>query len=563
MLAIVAIAGIGALVAALGLGGDPAKPDAASVTILPDPDSNDSLSRGIASAKDINNTDPASTVTLDVLLAKSSDVSEFAPGSRTPMLGGGKTATLRGKLTDQFSRAIEGAIIKILHGLNEGASTTTNAAGIFEIPNLYSGVAIIEVSAPKQPAIHREIRLRANREEIFDFTYLDHGNVHGAVYDEGGKPIVGAKAELDGIVTSTDRDGAFFFNGVVPGNCILYLSAPGFEYRKEGISLRAMQALVFDVNRFVLRKSEPLTVAFDPLPISPRPPKVLILPNGSESDHSFPFEKIGVVSPRPGDATVKIEGIPLRDSYQVRVYSDSGVASPAMRPVVLKEGDTNLSRAAFAFAWKSPVSGMIMSEGRGVANAKVRVEASDISRGMQELLRDCGGIDRIVVPVLPFVRKEIVANSDGTFQIEASETPAPAVIVIEAPGFARKVIPIKSRGPENLGNIDLQKVAKEGAGELLLGFQARARHEVRFVLDGKAQATQTVPAGTRMKISNLPAGRYAIRVREGNVISLDKWIEISAGENNIRIPAAIPAPGDETDDEPEPSDDDTDPDKDH
>jgi hypothetical protein len=539
--------GAGAVVLALVLKKDGNAADEGAISILgPTEGANEAMNREFATASNTQQAQPNALVKVDLHIWRTDDVREVAPGTRTGILGAGKTAVLRGELADDRG-PLGGATVKILHGLNEGLSTTANANGVFEFPPLYPGVSILEVEAPRQPKIRREVRLRANREELFNFTYQQAGNIHGMVVDEQGKPIQGASAEIDGVVTTTDRDGAFFFNGVVPGECILYLSAQGREYRKEGIALRAGQALVYDVNRFVLRKSEPLTVAFDPLPISPRPPKVLILPGEQVFDRTFPYEKIGVVSPRPGDDTVKIEGIAVGEWHQVRVYSDAGTASPSMRPVILKEGDTNLSRAAFSFGWKFPVSGTVMGDGRPLSGAKIRIESSDMSRGMQELLTNCGGIDHVIVPMLPFVRKETTTDGNGNFQVEASEIPPPAAVVVEAPGYARRVIPIQSGAPRKLGNITLQKSAKDGSAKLVVQFQDDARHEVCLTIDGRAQAPQLVPAGARMQWTQIAPGTYRVRARSGGTVALDKWIEIAPGENSLAVPAVIElqGPGDD------------------
>lgn len=482
--------------------------------------------------------DPNQIINVDVMLWRTADVDTPAPNSRLQLLGAGKTATLRGVLADSRGPAVN-TTVKFIHGLNEGITVTTNDAGYYEIPSLYPGAGIVEFEAQAQPKVRRQVVLRSNQTERLDINYLDWGNVHGQVIDENGKPIVGARVELDGIAIDTDKDGAFFFNSVVPGDLILYFSAPGRETRRENIVLRPGQALVFDVNRFILKKAEPIKVVIDPMPLDGRPPKIVLLPNDPFSTHTFPFEKIGVVSPRIGDKEVTIEGVPIGEFFQLRAYSDAGVASPAMRPIILKEEDTNLSRATFSFTWKSPVSGMVVSGGKPVANAKIRLESCDIARATAELLTECGGLSQVIVPILPLVRKETFSTADGNFRIESSETPTPAVIVIEAQGYARKIIPIKGGAPENLGNIDITKNPADASSKLSLSFQDSSRRNVRLFLDGRAQPLASLPAGSRLDIGNLTMGNYGVRVRENGAVAMDKLTYLNPGDNTLRVPKIV------------------------
>lgn len=491
--------------------------------------------------------DPDTVLNVDVLLWRANEDPTHAPNSRQALLGSGRSASMRGTLNEERG-PLAYSTIRFIHGLNAGASAMSNDAGKFEFPRLYPGLGIVEIESRAQPKVRREVLLRSSATETLNINYANWGNVRGQLFDEEGQPIAGANVELDGVVVQTEKDGAFFFTSVVPGNLLLYFSAPGKEMRRETIVLRPGQALEFNTNRFLLRKAETLTVAFDPLPLNGRPPSVLLLPNDQFASRSFPFEKIGVMSPRPGEAELKVDGIPLNEWFQVRVYSDAGVASPAMRPVLLKEGDSNLSRATFSFNWKSPVSGTVMSGGKAIPKANIRIESCDIHRASSELLRETGGLNQVIIPVLPFARKESQSDESGNFRIEASETPAPAVIVVEAPGYARKIVPLKQGAFGDLGKIDITKNPGDGTARLSLGFQDRARRNVRITLDGKAQPVTVLPAGARLDINNLSMGMWGVRVREEDELTLDRMIELNSNAEVIRVPrpvSALAAPDDE------------------
>lgn len=499
------------------------------------------------------------TFELDVHIWRTRDLPEIAAGTRSWMVGAGRTSTLAGSLSDGQG-AVRNASVRFIHGLNEGIVVYTNDRGLYEIPALYPGAGIVEIEADRIPRTRREVQLRRDQTTSLIMSFVDFGAVRGMVSDETGEALPGVRVELDGTVVETDKSGAFFFSNVVPGNCILYFSAPGRETRRETVVLQPRQVMDFDENKFHLRKAESLVVAFDPLPLSPKPPRVLLLPADGYQGNSFPFEKIGVVSPRPGDREITIEGIPTNQWFDVYAFSDAGVANPAMRPVVLKRGDTNLSRASFSFTFKNPVTGVVVCDGTPVSEAKVTIESSDIPQGMSELLRDAGGIERIVTPVLPRVRKETASDGAGRFTIEGSGIPAPAVVVVQAQGFERRVISVKTTAPVDLGNVELKKLGREVPAQALLHFQDRARRIVRLVVDGKPQPPVEVPPGAKLEVGNLIAGPYGVRVREGGIVSFDRILTIQAGAFAIHIPNAV-KPGNTGADEDDALDADTEPDE--
>ncbi|MBI3818008.1 MAG: carboxypeptidase regulatory-like domain-containing protein [Planctomycetes bacterium] len=558
LLLTVAIAAVGAVIYFAAFTGGPSRVvDAPAIEYTMESDSPKNGDRDVAVASDASAAERNESVDVDVLIWRTSDVESLAPNSTFGMLGNGKSATLRGRLTDG-KNACAGATLKFVEGLNEGVSSTTNEHGGFEIPRLYPCVGMIEIESYAKPKIRREVRLLPKQTGDLTIDFGNWGNVRGQLFDEDGKPVAGARVEIDGSSTTTEKDGAFFFSSVVPGNLIIYFSAPGRETRRESIMLFPGQALEFDENRFILRKGEALSVVIDPLPLNAVPPRIVLLPNDESATHTFPFEKIGVVSPRPGEREVKIEGIPVGEWFQVRAFSDAGVANPAMRPVLLKAGDTNLSRAQFSFVWKFPISGTVVSSGNAVANARVRIESCDIGRAMGELLQMCGGQNQIIVPILPFCRKDTRTNRDGSFQIEGSETPVPAVVVVEAQGFARKVIPIKGGAVEPLGNIELTKEETNAPAALSVAFQERAKRNVRVVVDGKAQPVAALPPGARLNIGKLTIGTWGVRIRENQQIAVDKLTVLSTGENIIHVPKLINFSNDEPEEPPiEPMDEDS------
>ena len=115
-------------------------------------------------------------------------------------------------------------------------SVFSDDAGKYEIPGLEPGAYIVDAKAPfpGYEAAPQNVTAAAGETSVVDF-YLDFEKalVHGHVYDEEGKPIVGAS--LSGLIGGkdvlsavTDDKGYFKFENANPGAQYVRVNAAGY-----------------------------------------------------------------------------------------------------------------------------------------------------------------------------------------------------------------------------------------------------------------------------------------------------------------------------------------------
>lgn len=453
-------------------------------------------------------------------------------------LGSGRNTSLLGRITDEAGLPVANARVSLLAGLNSGedfATAFTDVDGRYEMPALYHGAAVVEVETPRQRRARRDFILRRARPNLFDVAFLAPGDVAGTLIETGGAPIPGATVTIDGASAESGPDGTFFLAAVTPGDVIAYVAAPGFESRRFTMKLRPSQRLAADQVRLPLRHGETVVASVDPPPASGRPWTALLLPADAPLDRSFPFELLAVTRPRPGDDAVRIEGIPVSEAFQVRAFSDSGGADPPMRPVLLKSGDTNLSRASFTFAWRSPVSGTVLLGGEPLASASVRLESADLGEATESFLREAGGLDRTPVPILPCVRKTSATDAAGRFRVESADVVRPALLVVEDPRFGRIVRALPA-GSVDFGKIDLRPRGDDKPARLTVEFARPAARRVRTTLERKARADETVAEGGAVELAGLAPGFYSVVVRENgaNVHAVPRLL--IRGDASVKVP---------------------------
>lgn len=457
----------------------------------------------------------------------------FAAGRAT--VGSGRGSVLTGR-TVRGDVPLANTSVEVVGGLDLGSSARTAADGSYALTGLRPGLILVAFEPPGHPKFIRQVLLRRGAEERLDIDVGDFGNVRGTVRGVDGKPIRGARVELDGVTAETGEDGAFYFSGVVPGECILYMSAPGHEMRRAVLPLRPSQALEAESNGFILRPAEALTVTFDLLPVEAEPPLVILLPSEGQKEGAFPFERHGVHRLRPGDSSIRIEGIPINEPFQLRAAGPGGVAVPAMRPVHLRSGDTNLSKASFKFVWKAPLRGRVVSGGNPLTKACVRVESADLARATEEILREGPSIPpAVALPPLPFVKRTTRVADDGSFQIETGDVPWPFLLVVECDGFEPRVLPVR-QGATDVGSLELTPAPKPERSRLAVEFQRSARRRVQAFVDGAPSPPRELEAGEGLELAGLEPGSYAIRVLE----SSDEDSFPAFERRDVKIPAKAP-----------------------
>lgn len=449
-------------------------------------------------------------------------------------IGAGRTCSLSGRCFDERG-GVRGVEVKITGGLNAGARAITNSDGQYELPLLYPGAAIVDFESPVHGRARRDVTIHDGQAEDFDFPLLQVGNVHGTVLDPKGAPIERARVELDGQTAETDKTGKFFFNGVIPGNVILYISADGHATRRATLNLRPGNYIETDRAVFRLEKSNPLVAQLGAPATGVPPPMLVVLPADPPSDFSIPWEKFVISSPRPGDEQVRIEGLPVERDLRASAFSTAGVPDPRTRPVLLRTGDTSaFSRPIFQFSWKRAVSGIVIADGKPLQGARVRIESTNIARAMDWALRDCGGLNRFAIPILPCARKQCESGYQGEFRIETSDMWTPAALVVEASGFDRAVLPVPEKGGD-LGSVSLTRDPELGPATLSLKYELPSKRRLRLSVNGSPSEERTLDAGESITIPELAPGSYAIRVRENGFPVFERPSTRVRGTTHIAI----------------------------
>lgn len=159
---------------------------------------------------------------------------------------------LRGQVVDEDGAGVGGARVGVYTepvtpgelgvaapSAEVSKSTTTDGHGVFVFDELPAVKAFVEVSAAGfQPTPPRSVEIPAGgAAEDLRFVLKRGAVVEGRVTSGGGEPVAGARIRLGQWVASTDVDGVYRMEGVVPGRHHLFAGHLEYELRGKTVQV--------------------------------------------------------------------------------------------------------------------------------------------------------------------------------------------------------------------------------------------------------------------------------------------------------------------------------------
>jgi hypothetical protein len=361
-----------------------------------------------------------------------------------PPLGSGATARLAGRIADERGEPVR-ATVAFVAGPNDGRMLTCDALGRFAANDLLPGIDVVEITGPGILGSRREVRLRQEREFLLNIGYGRPATVQGRIVDEEGEPIGGAHVRLDGLATTTDENGTFFYIEVASGRCL-------FEVHKEGYVAYRTELPVASASRVepgtlavVLRRPASLRVVLRPDIGGPEPALVLLTPARANFERSFPWQRVNPLYVT-GETPLVVNDLP-EGPVHVRVYRSGAIMKPDYRQVHLNCG---VETEVIVGLTPAPVvAGVVLGPDGAVPGAIVTISAADVPRATQ---RHFTTADQLwleeVLPVVPAARTVVTADASGRFRATSWSDLSPFRL-LEAVSPDGELVARRMLGPED------------------------------------------------------------------------------------------------------------------
>ncbi len=385
--------------------------------------------------------------------------------------------------------------------------------------------------------------------------------VEGKVFGPEGRPLAGALVKVDGLSCRTGEEGEFRLEGVAPGECLFFVSAPGcvsslFPCLVAG---GGGKPLVFVLERGATLRGRVLF---------PGPPvpgvKVRLFPGGLGNRlcryvfGAGPWVEAG---PQGG---FEIDGVPLNTSLRVWAEGE-GLApdGPGVRVGPLRPG----FRPPYALVRLRPlpsVSGRVLDPaGKPLAGARVVSLPAWGRRLPRRWIPGVspGDLDRAVVPgaVLSAFSREGRSDASGRFRVAIAVPPGePWVLECRVPGY----VPIEKRGggpgrevvfrmlplEEEAGSSEAGRGAQVEGGrpgrprlELIFREGGPRRVDLKFRMGGSPPSRpEPWPAPEPCPLELPSQGVYRVRIlwrRRGEVDWREKVFRfLVRGRRKVRLP---------------------------
>jgi len=426
------------------------------------------------------------------------------------VIGSGATARLQGQIAAGDDQGAQ-AEVTFVAGPNTGRVLRTGPDGRFGASDLYPGLSIVEVRGPGLPGSRRLVRLRREKETLFNLGYGRPGQVFGRVQDSSGEGIEGAEVVVDGTRVFSGPDGGFYLSSVAAGPVLCEVQRDGYALYEEQVWIAGGAVTPKERMTFTLRPEVSLTVALDGNAGGPGPAQLYLIsdPRGGSSTAairsiSYPWHRINPIEIWPG-TPVTITGLP---DEVVKLHVFRAGARATVRPVNLAGG---LREVSLHLEPAPQISGRVTQDGEPVFGASVRLEAPDRVRAtLDYFLESSYFLESTVLPDLPPGLQQVTTGKDGRFTLSAWEDNTP-VRYLEARGpggggwAGRLVHPGEQEIELQLTDLDL------GDSTLRLDFPGRFQGlPIEVWIGGSPRSSQILPADEELEISDLLAGRWRL-----------------------------------------------------
>ncbi|OAX49606.1 carboxypeptidase-like regulatory domain-containing protein [Paenibacillus sp. AD87] len=169
-------------------------------------------------------------------------------------------ATIVGTVTDQTGKPIVGAIVK---ATTVSQTIKTDKDGNYAITgiNAYQTTNIdVEVNANDYVPYTKYVTVSYGTTNKLNFYLQEAAAVNGVVINESGKGIIGAKVTINGLQTTTDKQGKYTMKQQLPGSSTISVEADGYIKQTIRVTLVKGPKNTFD---FILKsnvdKTPPVT----------------------------------------------------------------------------------------------------------------------------------------------------------------------------------------------------------------------------------------------------------------------------------------------------------------
>ncbi len=328
-----------------------------------------------------------------------------------PAMGSGATARLRGRLA--FGESGVQGRVAFSGGANAGRVLATNERGEYGALDLYPGLAEVRVTAGGYESV-REVQLRAGQTAELNVSYDLPGQFYCQVFDREGKGLEGVDVELDGSHVRTNEQGIAHF-GATPGGDVvqLVLRKEGFATQSARVSVAAGRVTELGRYAFTMQPAAALEVTLGARVGSREDAVVILLPEVSGMNRSYPWHRVSPARVRPG-TTLRLDDLPpIRLS--VRVFLDGAKAEPESTLAFLDPG--KVEQVTVAFEPGPAFAGIAVDgQGRRLEAARIVCEAPDRTAATLQYLEQLPRVlEEEIVPSFPPGASEARTNFNGEF----------------------------------------------------------------------------------------------------------------------------------------------------
>jgi len=400
--------------------------------------------------------------------------------------------------------------VRFTSGANAGRVLPCDEGG-FGANDLYPGLSIVKVSGALVPGAEREVLLRNDRRSVLNIGFGRPAVVHGRVQDEAGEPIVQAKVTMDGQVTFTDQDGAFYYSRMTSGQVLLFIEKDGHAAWRERYNVKAGAEITGDKLTYTLRPGARLELRIAEVLGARQAAEVFLLPSpGARVSRNYPWHRINPVRVHPGGTTL-VEGLPP-GNLQLYLFHAGAQAKPRVSAASLVAG--SLTTADLHLEPATMLKGRVLLDGKAVARARVKLEAPDQAQTTLATFGQPQGFLEVgVLPYLPTSVQSAWSDPAGRFEFSTNEEFTP-------------IRYLTAEGPD--GETWAGKIIKRGEREVELSLEPRAPAEcvmefqmagrelalpVEVTIDGAPRMRFSLPSDEELRVEELPAGRWKVDVR--------------------------------------------------
>jgi len=328
-----------------------------------------------------------------------------------PAMGSGATARLLGRLL-VGDTGVQGRVA-FSGGANAGRVLATNERGEFGALDLYPGLAEVRVTAGGYESV-RELQLRAGRSAELNVSYDFPGQFYCQVFDREGQGLEAVDVELDGSHMRTNEQGIAHF-GATPGGDVvqLVLRKDGFATQCSRVSVAAGRVTELGRYTFTMQPAASLEVTLGSRVGSREDAVVILLPEVSGINRSYPWHRVSPARVRPG-TTLRLDDLPPM-RLVVRVFLEGATAEPESTIAFLDPG--KVEQVSVSFSPGAAFAGIaIDAQGRRLEGARIVCEAPDRTAATLQYLEQLPRLlEEEIVPSFPPGASEARTNFNGEF----------------------------------------------------------------------------------------------------------------------------------------------------